>query len=193
MTDVLGNFLPTAEGVEHLSVRFSKTSLAIKERWRNNGLTADFIAAYAETFLPSSDADDPRARKFVRETKDSLSFVANELLENGLKYHEGTAGNDIELRFEVRDAKRLVVQQTNLAGRARVEGLKALAHEILTRDLSELYFERLERSDGDSAGLGLITIVNDHGASLAWQFAPHPSGLITVTTQAALAISPSAR
>jgi hypothetical protein len=193
MTDVLGDFLPAADGVEHLCVRFSKTSLAIKERWRNNGLTADFIAAYAETFLPPSDAADPRARKFVRETKDSLSFVANELLENGLKYHEGTAGNDIELRFEVRDAQRLVVQQTNLAGSERVNALRVLAHEILTRDVSELYFEKLERSNGDSAGLGLITIVNDHGATLAWQFAPHPSGLIAVTTQASLAISQTAR
>ncbi len=186
---IVGDFLPNAMEAEHLSLRISKKRLSIKDRWRNNGLTADFIAAYAETFLPYYDANDARMQKLVRETKDSLGFIANELLENGLKYHESDAGADIELRFEVRNTQLLVVQQSNLATPNRVAALKALATEIMTRDVSELYFEKLEQSSEASAGLGLITIVNDHGASLAWQFSPHASGLTLVTTQAALTLA----
>ena len=37
---------------EFLNIGFSPSSLSIQQRWRNNGLSADFVADYMTTFFP---------------------------------------------------------------------------------------------------------------------------------------------
>jgi hypothetical protein len=49
---VLGNFienLPPSQ--EYLILSFSPSSIPLKQRWRNNCLSADFLADYLSTFL----------------------------------------------------------------------------------------------------------------------------------------------
>lgn len=38
-------------GREFLNLSFSPSSLSIQQRWRNNGLSADFVADYMTTFF----------------------------------------------------------------------------------------------------------------------------------------------
>ena len=189
MSKMIGNFLSDSDDTEHLSVVFSKGRLPVKHRWRNNGLTADFVANYASTFLDSRDSDDPRKLKRIREIKDSVSYVANELLENGLKYH--LAGDDdnvgLRLRCEIRD-EGLVLTVSNRVSSDAAKSLEGLANELLVNDVAELYFERIERNSGESAGLGLITMVHDYDARLAWRLSLLPAGEGTVWTQAFIAL-----
>ncbi len=186
---LIGNFRPDSDDTEHLSVVFSKGRLPVKHRWRNNGLTADFVANYASTFLDPRDSDDPRKLKRIREIKDSVSYVANELLENGLKYHEDSDEDKVGLRLrcEIHD-DGLILNVSNCAATDAVAALEALARELLVRDVTELYFEKLERNSGESAGLGLITMVHDYQAQLAWRLLLHETGRVTVWTQAFIAL-----
>src|SRR5207249_2742058 len=59
---------------EHLKIVFSPTALPIQQRWRNNGLSADFLADYLTTFFPGDDR--AVAARHV-ELKSAVSYVAN--------------------------------------------------------------------------------------------------------------------
>jgi hypothetical protein len=68
---------------EYLKIGFSPTSIPIQQRWRNNGLSADFLADYLSTFFPG---DDQAAAERQAELKSAISYMANELLENAMKF-----------------------------------------------------------------------------------------------------------
>ena len=56
MTRVFGDYcegLP--ESPEFLIIGFSPGSIPLHQRWRNNGLSADFMADYLMTFFPVDD------------------------------------------------------------------------------------------------------------------------------------------
>ena len=64
---------------ECLTLSFLPSARPLHERWRNNGLSADFLSDYFSTFLPSDNhhKDDIRG---------AVSYIANELLENAMKF-----------------------------------------------------------------------------------------------------------
>ena len=37
---------------EYLKIGFLPNSIPLQQRWRNNGLSADFLAGYVSTFFP---------------------------------------------------------------------------------------------------------------------------------------------
>ena len=85
MTQVFGNFVEMDEHKqEYLIIGFSPTSIPLQQRWRNNGLSADFLADYLSTFFPGEDAESQEQQT---EVKDAVSYVANELLENAMKFN----------------------------------------------------------------------------------------------------------
>ena len=45
-----------AAGCEYLTLVFSPVSVPLRSRWRNNGLSADFLGDYVTTFLPANGA-----------------------------------------------------------------------------------------------------------------------------------------
>ena len=51
MSDLFGDFVEIGPATEFLILSFSSSSLPVQERWRNNSLSADFLANYWETFL----------------------------------------------------------------------------------------------------------------------------------------------
>lgn len=69
---------------EFLQIAFSPTSIPLQHRWRNNGLSADFLSDYVRTFFPGEDSESADRRE---EIKSALAFVANELLENAMKFN----------------------------------------------------------------------------------------------------------
>ena len=84
MIETFGNYVETnLENQEYLQIGFSPSSIPLQQRWRNNGLSADFLADYLSTFFPGNDAKtlDKRA-----ELMNAVSYVANELLENAMKF-----------------------------------------------------------------------------------------------------------
>ena len=99
MAQIFGEFIEQqgADG-EYLKIGFSPTSLPIQQCWRNNGLSADFLADYLSTFFLGEDATSAERQA---EVKGAVSYVANELLENAMKFSYAPSHHAI--RLAIRD------------------------------------------------------------------------------------------
>lgn len=103
MMTTLGAYFVAEEPCgEYLSLVFSPSSLPLKQRWRNNDLSADFLADYFSTFFHRQH-DDPAMPRRRAEVKSAISFIANELLENAVKYADDTSDVPISLQLQLRD------------------------------------------------------------------------------------------
>jgi hypothetical protein len=191
MTEIFGDFndeLPNSQ--EGLAIVFSPTSAPLQQRWRTNGLSADFMADYFATFFPGSEGDTTETDTKA-EVKSAVSFIANELLENAMKFNDKTSLHPISIRLQMY-SQRLVFIATNSINPQAVEKFQAFIKELMTSDPSELYLQHLER-DAESdrlSGLGLLTMMNDYLAKLAWKFETIQTDppAMTVTTMVQLTI-----
>src|SRR5688572_26781213 len=138
MTQIFGDFsdnLP--DGEEGLTMVFSPTSVSLKQRWRNNGLSADFMADYFATFFPGSEEANPETAT-QDQVKSAVSFIANELLENAMKFNDESLPQQISIRLQM-DSHRLVFLATNSVHPQRVKRFQQFIQELTTSDPSELY------------------------------------------------------
>ena len=191
MTQIFGHFIARKNDQgEYLKIGFSPTSLPIQQRWRNNGLSADFLADYLSTFFPG---DTHAAAERQAELKSTISYVANELLENAMKFSYAPAQHAIGLAMYLEpDAVSLYV--TNSVDPHTVAAFQQAIERLLTEDIDTLYMAQLthnaESDSAEGSGLGYLTMLHDYGAALAWQFAPslQDPDVITVTTMARLSV-----
>jgi hypothetical protein len=183
MTQVVGDFQEEgASIIEGLELTFSPTSIPLKQRWRNNGLSADFMADYVHTFLPRGE-DDPACHARNEDVRAAIKYIANELLENGMKYSDEALAEPIRMSL-VLAADHLVFSESNGVAADRLGRLREFVAELGDSDPGEMYVRQLERSaEGAGSGLGLLTMVNDYGASLGWKFEDIGNGGVRVTTQ----------
>jgi hypothetical protein len=98
MKEIFGDYRERTDSTEFLIMSFSSQTLPITERWRNSGLSADFLADYWGTFFPVRDQSG------VSEVQDAVSFISNELLENALKFSEETDVSTIRISLYLFDA-----------------------------------------------------------------------------------------
>lgn len=191
-TEFFGDFSEPLPSQEYLVMGFSPGSISIKRRWRNNGLSADFLADYMTTFFPSGDEEMQETAEWkqrIHEFRCATSYIANELLENAMKYHDDAGTVPIDMRMNL-NADHVIFQVTNSVNQHCALSFQEFIRNLLsTEDISELYIQQLEKCslDGDSSssGLGLLTMVQDYGAKLAWRFQPvseSSSDEILVTT-----------
>ncbi len=173
MTQIFGEFnddLPVVQ--EYLTLVFSPSSIPVKQRWRTNGLSADFMADYFSTFFPGKEGatgeDDIQA-----EVKSAVSFIGNELLENAMKFTDETSQYPISLTLQMH-SDRLVFRATNCVNPKEIAEFQAYIQELTTSDPDELYIRHLEENaDDDSepvSRLGILTMMNDYQAKLGWKF-----------------------
>jgi len=191
MTRIFGDFIDKQdERVEFLKIVFSPTSIPIQQRWRNNGLSADFLADYLSTFFPG---DDRAAVERQTELKSAVSYVANELLENAMKFSYAPAQHAISLAMYL-EADAVSLYVANSVDPHTVEAFQRAIERLLTEDTDTLYMVRLtlhtESTGADGAGLGYLTMLHDYGAALAWKFAPslQDPDVTTVTTMVRLSV-----
>lgn len=189
---IFGNYVEKPQQDEHLTLGFSPSAIPIKKRWRNNGLSADYIANYLATFFPIKP-DQPDSIDKLAEMKSAVSYIANELLENSMKYADTTALYPITLHTQIENNKiRLFVDNSILA--AQAENFQNFIRELLNSDPDELFIRKLEESAEDentsSSGLGFLTMINDYSAKLGWKFdtVEKDSPVMTVTTMVELAV-----
>jgi len=177
-----------AAALESLLLCFSPSLLPLQQRWRNNGLSADFLSGYVTTFFPKDEAD-PASAERQSAVKGAVSYIANELLENAMKYSDGGA-LPITIRL-VLQADRILFEETNAVSSESAGAYRRFIDELQHNDPADIYFHKLEAmavSGEEASGLGLITMITDYAASLAWRFEPEPEGGEAVTTQVCLAI-----
>jgi len=193
LTQIFGDFiddLPPSQ--EYLIVGFSPSSVPLKQRWRNNGLSADFLADYFTTFFPSSQSDRTESDRQA-EIKSAVSYIANELLENAIKFNDETSQYPISIHLQLHNDK-LVFLTTNSISAEAAEKFQAFIQELMTSDPNELYIHQLEKSAEDESntisGLGILTMINDYLAEIGWKFetVQKETEVITVTTMVQLAV-----
>ena len=191
MTRIFGHFIARKDDQgEYLKIGFSPTSLPIQQRWRNNGLSADFLADYLSTFFPG---DDSAAVEPYAELKSAVSYVANELLENAMKFSYAPSQHAISIAmYLAADAVSLYV--TNSVDPHAVAAFQQAIARLLTEDIDTLYIAQLthntESDSADGSSLGYLTMLHDYGVTLAWKFAPslQDPDVTTVTTMARLSV-----
>src|ERR1700734_2099501 len=99
MNETLGHHGPQTTGPrEYLTLAFSPLSAPLRSRWRNNGLSADFLGDYVTTFLPANGGTDEGRQN---EIKHAVTYIANELLENAMKYHAHEVDIPIGIHLEL--------------------------------------------------------------------------------------------
>ena len=191
MTETFGDFIEQEGGSgEYLKIGFHPTSIPLQQRWRNNGLSADFLAGYLSTFFPGEDHESTERQT---EIKDAISYIANELLENAMKFSNASSHQTVSIEMFL-TAEEISLYSINGIDPVKIEAFQQFIKRLLTEDRDALYLEQIERnaeddSDG-SSGLGFLTILNDYGAIMAWKFADGDKGGddVTVTTLVRLAV-----
>ena len=190
---IFGNFiqnLPPSQ--EYLILSFSPGSIPLRQRWRNNCLSADFLADYFSTFFLGNDNKQPDSEKQA-EVKSAVSYIANELLENAMKYGVEMSPSPISIQIHL-NPELIVFQLTNSIHSQQIQKFQAHIEELINSDPDELYILQLEKNateenDGAS-GLGFLTMLSDYGAKLGWKFEdlPEESAEMAVTTMVQLSI-----
>jgi hypothetical protein len=185
-----GEYGNSNERCEYLTLVFSPLSIPLRARWRNNGLSADFLGDYVTTFLPSP-SETPSAENHQAEIQHAVTYIANELLENAMKYHEREVDIPIRLHLEL-GTERVTISATNGAGVGQAEIYRTFVERITGQDPGDLLVRQLENTAADNGSakscLGLLTMITDYGAKLGWEFeqdGPHPE-VTKVTTRAIL-------
>ena len=193
MTQIFGDFIEyLPAGPEYLIIGFSPSSVPLKQRWRNNGLSADFLADYLATFFPTVESDRTTIDRKA-EIRSAVSYIANELLENAMKFNDETSDYPISIRLQLQRDKLVFSIANSIPPRA-VSKFQAYIQELTTSDPGELYIRQLEKNAADetltTSGLGLLTMVNDYMAKIGWKFETVQKNpeVITVTTMVQLTV-----
>jgi hypothetical protein len=163
-----GNFVDIEWASEYLVLSFSSNIAPKKELWSGNSLSADFLANYWGAILPRTD----KAQQ--KEVKDAISFIVNELLENSLKNNFRQDGLiNLTLNLVENQLRFYVVNTVSVEGS---EKFLNFINRVLTEDLNDMYISQIEKNASDEnsteSGLGLLTLLMDYNADLAWRFEP---------------------
>ena len=177
---------------DSLVLSFTPTSERIRNRWRSQRLSAHFVADYIANFLPLNK-DDSSDEQQLKEAKSSIGYIANELLENAMKFNMNAGGCKVKLGVHYLEPTAIMFTMNSVTP-SGAEKFQAFIEKLLTSDPEEMYMQQVEASLEDEnasmSGLGYLTMINDYQASLGWQFeAPQPgSDIISVTTMVQLKV-----
>ena len=181
MNKIFGDYIEEfSPELDSLEMSFTPNTRSIRKRWTNNRLSAQFVGDYFSAFLPT-DEDDRDCDRRIKESKAAVSYVANELLENAMKF------SDLQSNFKVRFGVYFldnhsqpnsditaVLYVTNSVIPENAEKFQAFLAELLASDPEELYVTQVENSleeeNSEASGLGFLTMINDYAAKLGWKF-----------------------
>ncbi len=189
----LGKYTERSAECEYLTLSFSPISVPLRSRWRNNGLSADFLGDYVITFLPTKTGK-VTADSRQKEIKHAITYIANELLENAMKYHENLVDIPIGIHLEL-TSDHITVSVSNSIDAGQAQRYKTFVGDLLGGNAADMLLKHQEES-AKSAGsvsscLGLLTMVSDYDAKLGWLFEVHPvrPDTMIVTTSAILPLN----
>lgn len=193
MIKIFGDFIENLpDSPEYLILGFSPSSVPLQQRWRNNGLSADFLADYLTTFFPAR-GKDPHTRYKQEEIKGAVSYIANELLENAMKFNDDRTTYPIGLSLQLQ-SDCLIFRISNSIATESVKDFQNYIEKLTSVDTQEMLIAQLEQNaleeNGSSSRLGYLTMIEDYGAKLGWKFetVQKEPTIIAVTTMVQLNI-----
>jgi hypothetical protein len=159
------------ESQEYLTLNFTPSSTPERQqRWRNYGLSADFLGDYFANFFPGGDV--PESTLNLKETiKATVSYIANELLENAVKYSDESILLPISITLRLFD-QDIFFEVTNYSNQAVAAQYQQFVKMLQSADINELFTEQLERTALGKGGssMGILTIIQDYSAQGGWRF-----------------------
>lgn len=182
--ETFGDYSEPKTGDESLIIRFSPSSVPLRQRWRNTGLSADFLAEYWAAFFP---AVDPPSKNRQIEITSAIRYIANELLENLMKFSYKPVNYPVGLALYLyRDQFRFYA--SNAVDPQAIKGFQERIQKLLNEEIETLYWQQIKTNvtnegRGEST-LGFLTMRYDYDALLAWKFESleHEGADITVVT-----------
>ncbi|OQY46184.1 MAG: hypothetical protein B6242_08450 [Anaerolineaceae bacterium 4572_78] len=167
MPQIFGDFIEPDDNLEFLIIRFSPYAVPGQSRWDNNSLSADFMADY---WAPFFSEDMHALHNKQSEAQNIISYIANELIENGVKYgHEHTKQEIVISSYLSCNQVRFYL--TNTIDQKTVLYFQREIKKLLTEDTVELQMRQIQKTGGrTSSGLGFLTMINHYQAQLAWKF-----------------------
>ena len=153
--------------------------------WHHCATTSDFVAdVFALRFQAS--------RNDYKEVRHSIGYLVNELIENAVKFR---ASGEIVIEASM-DSESFKVKVSNVVAGVTASEFQHLLSEITVHDPGDLLIRRIEANaadpDASGSGLGLLTLMSDYGARLAWIFSPaEENDRVRLETFAAIPVSQS--
>ncbi len=175
LNDTVGEFVREAhDSEEYLTIHFSPSSRSRRRRWHNYGLSADFLGDYFATFFPGDQLTEGAIGR-REQVKAVVSFIANELIENAMKYGDPDTSLPVSISLYLYD-KYLVLYVTNSSRRDVALTYRDFAAEVISLGAKAAYARQIERlaQGEDGSQMGIVTAMHDYNIRLAWQFAPIP-------------------
>lgn len=163
MKTQFGQRLESTGDLQHVTkIQFCAEQLALK--WAHCSTCADFLSQWYSNVLAASG--------FTGKLKDaahSISYMANELIENAIKFR---FGGDVDIVTGL-EGNRFILRIANWISADVSRGFQGLLEEITNGDPGELLIERIEANaagQSNGSGLGILTLMNDYGAKIHWLF-----------------------
>jgi hypothetical protein len=186
MTQIFGDFIEKPLTKEKLVLEFLPDSMSIQDFWRNNDYAANFIADFLATFIIKNGSVQSNVQRCA-EIKSTTSYIANELLENAVKYSHQASQIPIKIKLYFNKGKTQFFISNSLS-HLRSANLQGVIYQLDNANHEELYMNQLEKSADDEhsfkSGLGFLSMINDYSAKLAWKFEeiPDKPAIMIVTT-----------
>lgn len=155
---------------EYLILQFLPASVPRKRRWSNYGLSADFLGDYFAAFFPGEIASDSQMSQ--KDTvKGAVSYIANELLENAVKYSDESIKLPITISLYLYE-NQIIFRVINYTDQPTVERYQQFIQNLLSSDLDAFYMQQLEKTALGEGGsnMGMLTMMNDYAARFGWKF-----------------------
>jgi hypothetical protein len=153
----------------------------LARQWRRCGLTADFWARYGSLFLDA----DPASGWLSRDAAFHVfTYLLNELFENCVKFSRGPV---LTVTFDGwLFSDHLIYQVSNHILPGDVAEFTRLIQELLTGDVEEQYFRKLEQnaeSNFPGSGLGYLSLMKDYGVTFGFDFESMGTDSVRVAIQ----------
>lgn len=192
MTEIFGDFhndIPINH--EFLIIGFFPHSLPLKERWRNNGLSADFVADYLTTFFPLKESDPASLARQV-QLKNAVNYIANELIDNAMKFNDPSSDYPVKFGLHLLENK-LVLISTNSVSPEVLTRFYEFINELKDSEIEDFYIHQLEKGaleESEESRLGILTMMQDYLAKLGWKIETiqQDPEIVTLTTMVQLAV-----
>ena len=192
MIKILGNYIETLpEAEEYLMIGFSPSSLPLKKRWQNNGISADFMADYLRAFFISKYAEASQEENMLVENlKSAVRYIGNELL----KFQDEKTACAAKIFLSLYQEK-LVFQIRNGCNIEQANNFQTfIEQKLLVGNPRQLYLEALrnsaKRGENAPSQVGLLSMIGDYSAQLGWKFEPGDadSSFMVISTTVCLTI-----
>jgi len=172
-----------------LMMDFLIQSIPLERRKQTRYLSVAFITDYLANIFPV-DEEDIKSYQRQLQMKSAASYIANELLENSIKFNHEAVSYPIKLGLYFFE-ESLVFVASNCTNNKNLESLINFVQELTISDINELYFLQLEKGaeeNSDESRLGFLSMINDYSAKLGWKIETlkEDPEITTVTTMVQL-------